>query len=80
MDYHPHDKKWIEDQINKLPERLWNTTMLNYKRVYREAYANEPVELLKENAARKEANTRLRRYVDAVTKKAPHKAGRKTQP
>lgn len=69
--HHPHDRKWIEQQINQLPKRLWDKAAREYDRVFREVYANEPIERLKEGNARREANTRLRRYVAAVLKKNP---------
>lgn len=64
--HHPHDRKWIEEQINRLPERLWRKATQEYDRVFRETYQNEPLERLKEGNARREANTRLRRYVASV--------------
>lgn len=69
--HHPHDTKWIEQQINQLPKHLWDKAAREYDRVFRETYENEPLERLKEGNARREANTRLRRYVAAVLKKSP---------
>lgn len=69
--HHPHDRKWIEQQINQLPKRLWDKAAKEYDRVFREVYDATPVPHQKEGEARREANTRLRRYVAAVLKKIP---------
>ena len=65
---HDHDKKWIDEQIGKLPTRLQQQVRQRYAEVYREAHNAEPVEHKKEGAARRAANTRLREYVTNFTK------------
>lgn len=64
--HHPHDAKWIEGVINQLPEHLWAKAADGYDSAFREAYHAEPDDMLKVGAARRAANTRLRRYVAAI--------------
>lgn len=71
VSHHPHDRKWIEQQINQLPERLWKKAAKEYDRVFRETYDATLAIHKKEGEARREANTRLRLYVAAVLKKIP---------
>lgn len=67
--YFIDDQKWILSQIKSLPVHLWDKAAENYSKVFSMAYANEKSnDLLKLQAARTEANTRLRKYVEAVTK------------
>jgi hypothetical protein len=64
--HHQHDKKWIEEQLKKLPPSALATAIKGYEKVFSESYDNEPIEHAKENAARRAANTRLRLYVQKV--------------
>lgn len=66
---HQHDRKWFDEQIARLPMRLREPARIHYRRVYEDAYNAEPVGHKKENKARFAANTRLRIYVENVTKK-----------
>ena len=79
--YFIDDQQWIDNQIRQLPVELWDSTAKHYTRVYIEAYdllAGKGT-LLQTQNARTTANTRLRRYVDAVTKKALHGGRASTQ-
>lgn len=64
--HHPHDRKWIIQQLARLPEKHRQTAMKGYDKVFREVYDATPLPHQKEGEARRAANTRLRRYVDAV--------------
>jgi hypothetical protein len=64
--YHQHDKKWIEEQLKKLPPSALAVAVRGYEKVFSESYDNEPIEHAKENAARRAANTRLREYVKKI--------------
>lgn len=66
MLYHPDDKKWIVQQLARLPFNYRETAMLGYDRVYRETHDATPLEHQKDGAARREANTRLRLYIESV--------------
>lgn len=59
---HPHDLTWISEQIFKLPWNLKKRACDEYDRVFREASDKELVDHRKQNAGRREANTRLRKY------------------
>ena len=62
MDYHQHDKVWVEEQLRSLPYALKDKAIAGYAAAYKEAYDLEPVEHKKSNAGRNAANTRLRIY------------------
>ena len=64
--YHPDDRKWLEDQFRKLPPEHRSRAAEGYSKTYSEALEREPAEHKKENAARFEANSRLRRYVNKI--------------
>lgn len=66
MLHHKDDKKWIDDQLKKLPGHLRAKASDSYSSVYAEAMSTEPEEHKKENAARFAANSRLRIYVGNV--------------
>ena len=63
---HEHDKKWIEEQLQKLPPFAVRIAIEGYDNVFTESYDNEPIEYKKENKARRDANTRLREYVEKI--------------
>lgn len=67
--HHQHDRKWIEEQLKKLPPSALATAIKGYEKVFSESYDNEPIEHKKENKARHAANTRLRLYVQKVIKR-----------
>ena len=68
--YHPHDRQWIEEkliQINSIAHpMLSNTVALKYSEAYSETLQGNK---RNENKARREANTRLRKYVDSLQAK-----------
>ena len=66
MLHHKDDKKWIDEQLRKLPGHLRVKASDAYSGVYLAAINAEPEEHKKENAARFAANSRLRVYVDNV--------------
>lgn len=66
MLHHKDDKKWIDEQLRKLPGHLRANAADAYSKVYLAAINDEPEEHKKENAARFAANSRLRIYVGNV--------------
>lgn len=64
--HHPDDKKWLKEQFKKLPEKHRDAAMRGYDKVFREVFDATPLVHQKAGEARREANTRLRRYVKAV--------------
>lgn len=65
---HDHDKKWVDEQLAKLPNRLQQSVRQRYSDAYQQAYDAEPVEHRKDGRARLAANSRLREYVTNFTK------------
>ena len=64
--YHPDDRKWLEDLFRKLPTEHRSRAAEGYSKTYSEVLEREPAEHKKENAARFEANSRLRKYVQRI--------------
>ena len=64
--YHPHDQKWIEAQLQKLPPVALQRAIEGYEKVFAESYDSEPIEYRKMNVARYAANTRLRKYIEKI--------------
>ena len=64
--YHLHDKKWIEEQLKKLPPFAVRRAIEGYEKVFSESYDSEPIEHKKMNVARYAANTRLRKYIKKI--------------
>ena len=62
--YHPHDKAYIAAKLAPLRREEREQVAKAYSKVYMEHYDNENVSVKKEGKARREANTRLRRYID----------------
>ena len=62
MEYHTHDRAWVNEQLRSLPYALKDKAAAGYAAAYKEAYDLEPVEHKKSNAGRNAANTRLRIY------------------
>lgn len=79
MLHHPDDEKWLKEQFKKLPEKHRDAAMHGYDKVFREVFDETPLAHQKEGEARRVANTRLRLYVDAVTKNPRTQAGAKEQ-
>lgn len=65
---HKHDEKWFREQIAKLPASYVEKAYEGYQAVWEAAFASEPVEHKKQNAARRAANIRLREFVEKVGK------------
>ena len=66
---HPHDVKWFEEEIKKIPQNMRYFAEEKYKEVFRETYEKHEGKISQLNLARKEANERLRLFVDKVTTK-----------
>lgn len=65
---HPHDVEWVTEQLSKLNITARCKAVDGYDKSYMEAADKEPVEHRKENAGRREANTRLRKFVERYSK------------
>lgn len=65
---HPHDAQWYSEQIKSLPVPLQRKAKDGYAQVWLDAYDAEPAEHRRSNAARRAANTRLREYVEKITR------------
>ena len=52
---HDHDKKWVRQQLNRLPNHLRAGAVEHYQWVFKDG-------------GRSAANTRLRLYVERITK------------
>lgn len=63
MEPHPHDKKFITEQLRELPYSMHNKAITGYQSAYIAAHDAEPIDHKKSNAARSAANTRLREFV-----------------
>ena len=65
------DIEWVRSQVGRLPPDLKEKAIQAYTEVYAEAYAEKQNEgeLLQIQHARTTANTRLRKYVRAVSEK-----------
>ena len=62
--FYPDDGKWIKEQLAMLAPSLRNKVILRYGEVYAEVHANTRGEHEKDGEARREANTRLREFVE----------------
>lgn len=70
MEPHPHDEKWIKEQLFQLSLLKRQEAIEGYKKLFKEAYDNEPINHKKSNVARFTANSRLRKFVDKHKKAA----------
>lgn len=61
--YFPDDSKWIQEMLLQLSPGARNRALVAYSAVYQERWEAEPIPYRKDNAARREANKRLREYV-----------------
>lgn len=61
---HEHDKPWIIDRLSLLNPGMRAKAIDGYQNAFRLAAESEPKEYRKSNAARHEANVRLRLFVD----------------
>lgn len=57
------DAQWLTEQLLRLHPQRRTTACIGYSDAYKEAFSNEPIEYKKENAARKLANTKMRKFV-----------------
>jgi len=64
--YFPHDESWIKEQIAQLPAHFRAVAIKAYSNVYLEVYNATEKPHQKDGEARREANTRLREYVERV--------------
>lgn len=63
-DFVPEDGPWIQEMLRKLPSVQRAKIAHEYAKVYKKKFDEEPVSFKQENAGRKEANKRLREYVE----------------
>lgn len=61
MEHHPHDEKWLKQQLGKLRPANRRIAAEGYDKVYRSHLPNESI-------ARRKANTRLREYIKKINK------------
>lgn len=61
---HKHDLVWADELIDTLPKGLHLKVCRAYCVAYQAAFDAEPIDHKKQGAARVEANTRLRKFVD----------------
>ncbi len=64
--HHPHDRKWITEQLARLPPLYRERAAQQYSKVFAEVFHATELRHKKHNKARREANTRLREYVSRV--------------
>ena len=63
---HEDDRKWILEQLRKIPAHEHADVVAGYGQLYQETYDAEPLDHKKENKARFTANSRLREYLKNV--------------
>lgn len=63
--HHKEDAKWLESQLTILRPQHQIQARAAYSDIYSTAYSNEQVTHKKLNSARREANIRMRKFVDA---------------
>lgn len=61
---HEDDKKWILEQLSKIPALEHADVIAGYSQLYQEAYDAETLDHKKDNKARFTANSRLRAYIE----------------
>ena len=64
--HHPHDSKWIIEKLAKLPPAYRERAIKAYSNLYLEVHNATDKPHKKHCEARREANTRLREYVERV--------------
>jgi uncharacterized membrane protein len=60
------DKKWINEQLEKLPRELRKKITYKYNQAFNAAHNKEPIEHKKVEAGRFAANTKLRIYMNKI--------------
>jgi len=61
---HPHDAKWISEQLELLPDSMRAKVRDKYQAVYADVIARNEGSVRAEGFARREANTRLLECVE----------------
>ena len=67
----PHDQKWANDILRRLPVEARNRAIAGYNKVIADLTEKHTGEIACENIARREANTRLRGYFKSVMGREP---------
>ena len=62
--YHPDDAQYIDGKLSMIGIEERGKLCSAYAKCYRDTYASEPNEVRKDGKARREANTRLREYIN----------------
>ena len=62
--YHPDDAQYIDGKLSMVGIEERGKLCSAYAKCYRDAYTAEPNEVRKDGKARREANTRLREYIN----------------
>ena len=62
--YYQDDAQYIDDKLSMVSIEERGKLCAAYAKCYRDAYAAEPNEVRKDGKARREANTRLREYIN----------------
>lgn len=61
---HPHDAQWYRQQLSQLTPQLRKRAITGYQRAFEEVCNAHHGEIAQSNLARREANTRLRKFVE----------------
>lgn len=61
------DAPWIKEQLATLPAGMREKIAIAYAQAYQEAFDAEPVSFRQQNAARRNANRRLREFCKRYT-------------
>ncbi|MGV3885314.1 hypothetical protein ACV8SN_21790 [Citrobacter portucalensis] len=61
------DAPWIKQQLATLPAGMREKVAIEYAKAYQKAFDAEPVSFRQQNAARHEANRRLREFCTRYT-------------
>jgi len=64
--YHSHDKRWLIEVVGSLPRQYRKKAVDKYSDVYKYSYDECESEIKRECVARREANTRLRLFIERV--------------
>lgn len=67
---HEQDKKWVTEQLKKLPNPLMRqSTLIKYNESFKQAHECEQLSHRKDGKARSYANNKLRIYVKKIQEK-----------
>ncbi|MBJ9080230.1 hypothetical protein [Citrobacter amalonaticus] len=67
MAFSREDAPWIKEQLATLPAGMREKIAVAYAQAYQEAFEAEPVSFRQQNAARRNANRRLREFCTRYT-------------